>query len=149
MMIRRWFPQGELGTLRGRFDRVFDDFLGDYFSSGKENTSDLAFFPAVDIKERKDSINVTMEIPGVKKDDISIELNDNILSIKGHREFNKEEEGETHHRIERSYGSFVRSFSLSCPVEKDKIEASYKDGLLNLILPKCEEAKPKKIAIKG
>ena len=148
-MIRRWFPQSELGSLRGRFDRVFDDFLGEYFSSGKEGTGDLAFFPPVDIKENKESINVTMEIPGVKKDDISIEINDNILSIRGHREFKKEEEGETHHRIERSYGSFVRSFSLSCPVEKEKIEASYRDGLLALNLPKCEEAKPKKIAIKG
>jgi len=130
-------------------DRLFDDFLSDWFTSGREGSRELSFYPPVDIKESKDAIHVSMEVPGVKKEDIAVELNDNTLTIKGERNFQKEEEGETFHRVERSYGSFTRAFTLSCPVEREKIEANYKDGVLSLRLPKCEEAKPKKISIKG
>ena len=149
MVIRRWTPYTDLGTLRSRMNHLFEDFYRDYSGEERESTRELVFHPPVDIKENQETLTVSMEIPGVKKDDISIELNDNVLTIKGSRRFEKEEKGETYHRVERSYGTFTRSFSLSSKVNADKINASCGDGILTLTLPKAEEAKPKKIAIKG
>lgn len=149
MNIIRWNPY-EVGTLRRRMNRLFEDFWGDLAHQGEGGeTRELRFSPPVDIKETDDSYVVTLEIPGVNKKDISVEVQDNVLSIRGERNFEEEKKGETFHRVERSYGSFVRSFSLPSQVNADKVEAVFKDGLLTLTVAKVEEAKPKNIEIKG
>jgi HSP20 family protein len=101
----------------------------------------------VDISENKDSIHVDVEIPGMKKEDIKISLENNVLMLKGEKKQEREINEENCHRLERRYGSFVRSFELPMPVQADKIKASYKNGVLHVELPKAEEVKPKEIPI--
>jgi HSP20 family protein len=104
--------------------------------------------PAVDITEKDDEYLVKVELPGVEKNDVQITLESNILTVKGEKKQEKEEKGENYHRMERSYGSFQRSFTLPTTVKSDKIDASFKDGVLSIRLPKSEEAKPKLIEVK-
>lgn len=149
MTLVRWNPFNEIARMTQRMNRLMEDFFGGGLaSSSEEELSEMVFYPPVDIKETKDDFRVTMELPGVNKNDVSLELVDNTLTIRGERKFEKEDKGETYHRIERSYGSFVRSFTLPSKVKEDGIEAVYKDGVLTVTIPKVEEAKPKKITIK-
>ena len=150
MTIIRWKPHTEINTLRDGMNQLFNEFMGPWHSRlDKEDTREMVFHPPVDIKENMDSYQVTMEVPGVNKEDISIEMKDSVLSISGKREISSEEKDETYHRIERYYGSFCRSFTIPTPVDEKKIDAAYKDGILTISIPKKEEAKPKKIVIKG
>ena len=103
----------------------------------------------MDIKESPKEYVVTAEVPGIDKGDIHIELADNILILKGERKFEKEQKQESYHRVERSYGSFTRSFSLPTKVKSDAIEATFKDGILTVKIPKAEEMVPRKIEIQG
>jgi HSP20 family protein len=103
--------------------------------------------PPVDIFERGDDLVIRTEIPGVDKNDIDIDVENNTLVIRGERKRDKEFEGKTAYRTERVYGKFVRSFSLPRTVDSSRISATYKDGVLELTLPKAEEAKPKRIEI--
>jgi len=133
-------------SLRDEIDRMFDDFFGtlpERLTTGWENV----WSPSVDISETDDEIIVTAELPGVKKEDIKISLQDNVLTIRGEKKQEKEHKDENYHRIERAYGSFQRSFTLPTPVNTDKIKASFKDGVLKIQLPKTEEAKMKEIPI--
>jgi HSP20 family protein len=138
---------GGLRGLRSEMDRLFDDFLGLMPARG-ENGSNV-WAPAVDIKEDETSFYVIAELPGMKREDISVELENNVLSLKGERRFERSEEKENYHFVERSYGSFYRSFSLPRNVKPDEIRAEYKDGVLTLTLPKTEEVRPKKVEISG
>jgi HSP20 family protein len=104
--------------------------------------------PAVDVAEHEDAYQVKVELPGVSKDDVKITMQDNILTIRGEKKQEKESKNSNYHRVERSYGSFQRSFTLPTSVKHDKIEASYNDGILTIALPKAEEAKPKQIEVK-
>ena len=150
MTIIRWKPHTEINTLRDGMNQLFNEFMGPWHSRlDKEDKREMVFHPPVDIKENMDSYQVTMEVPGVNKEDISIEMKDSVLSISGKREISSEEKDETYHRIERYYGSFCRSFTIPTPVDEKKIDAAYKDGILTISIPKKEEAKPKKIVIKG
>lgn len=150
MTIIRWKPYTEINTFRDGMNQLFNEFMGPWHSRlDKEETREMAFHPPVDIKENKDSYQVTMEVPGVNKEEISIEMKESVLSISGKREISSEEKDETYHRIERYYGSFCRSFTIPTPVDEKKIDAAYKDGILTISIPKKEEARPKKIAIKG
>lgn len=116
------------------------------------NDTDLGsvhgWYPAVDIAETKDDFQVKVEIPGMNKDDLKIKLQENVLTVQGEKKQEKETKEQNYHRMERSYGSFCRSFRLTSPVRQDKIDASYKDGVLSINLPKAEEAKTKEIEIK-
>ena len=103
-------------------------------------------FP-VDIKENPETVVVRAEIPGIKGEDIKINLHENQLTIQGERKQETEEKGDRFIRVERSYGSFYRAFSVGVPVKADEIKASYKDGILEVVLPKEEKAKPKEIQI--
>ncbi|MCH7472823.1 Hsp20/alpha crystallin family protein [bacterium] len=127
-------------------ERCFDALLD--CPPVKRGIADGVWSPAVDVAESDDSFVVMAELPGMKKEDISIELENNVLSLKGERRFETKEEGENYHSIERSYGSFCRSFKLPKNVEGDAISAEYKDGVLKVTLPKKEEVKPKKVEIK-
>ena len=101
----------------------------------------------MDIYETENEIQVQAELPGVERKDISLNLEKNVLTLKGERRFEKETKQENYHRIERAYGGFSRSFSIPAIVDDDKIRAEYKDGILKIALPKKEQVKPKQIAI--
>ena len=136
-----------LDRLHNEMNRVFGDFfrgdlVGDgYFSSG-------SWAPAVDLSETDDSYIIRAEIPGMKKEDVKITLQDTFVTIRGEKKNEAEEKNGTYHRIERSYGSFERSFNLPGAVKSGDIEAKYNDGLLTITLPKTEEAKEKVIDVK-
>jgi HSP20 family protein len=105
--------------------------------------------PSIDLSETEKSIDVRMDIPGVTADDIDIRVDGNLLTISGQRQEEKEEKGRTFHRIERTEGSFLRTVALPCEVQENKIVAEYKDGVLNLSMPKCAESKSHKIKIQS
>jgi len=133
-------------TLRSEMDRVFDDFFG--LMPARREGSATMWSPSVDISETADNFVVRAELPGMKKDDIELEVENNVLSIRGERKFEKTDEGENYHFMERSYGSFYRSFTLPKNVDSETIGAEYKDGMLIVTIPKKEEVKPKKVEIK-
>ena len=108
---------------------------------------DNVWNPNSDITESDDDVIVTMELPGVVKDEVKISLQDNVLYVRGEKKQEKEDKNQNYHRIERSYGSFCRSFQLPTTVRADRIKAKYKDGVLSITLPKTEEVKPKEIPI--
>jgi HSP20 family protein len=145
MAIMRWKPWGDLVSIEDEMDRLFDDF----FVGGPKRRGWYVqrWNPAVDISENDGNIHVDVEIPGMKKEDIKVSLENNVLMLKGEKKQEREFKEENCHRLERRYGSFVRSFELPVPVQADKIKASYKNGVLKIDLPKAEEVKPKEIPI--
>jgi HSP20 family protein len=106
------------------------------------------WMPSVDVKETKESLQIFTELAGIDPKDVEVTVESGVLTLKGQRNFEKAVEGESYHRVERAYGSFERSFTLPTNVDPDKIQATYKHGVLELSLPKREEAKPRAIAIK-
>jgi HSP20 family protein len=114
---------------------------------GEEEMAQGAWIPAVDIYETKESIVLNVELPGVTKEDIALEVKDSTLTIKGEKKLEKNVKEENFHRLERSYGSFTRAFTLPSTVQQDKVKAKFRDGILEIMLPKAEEAKPKQIKV--
>jgi len=152
MSLVRWNPARELATwpsdlfgIQREMNKMFD---GVFRGTGDEDYSFSSWTPAVDIAEHDDEYLVKVELPGVNKDEVKLTLENNILTIRGEKKQEKETKKENYHRVERSYGSFQRSFTLPAAVKSDKIDASYKDGILKVSLPKAEEAKPKQIEVK-
>lgn len=138
-------PLSRWGLWDNDFDRVFDSFLRPVRWI-EEAAGDLAF--PLDVSERNDEFLITAEMPGVKKDDISVTLENGVLTISGEmRSEQTEKEGERIVRQERRYGKYVRSLRLGTQVDERAIKANYKDGVLQLTLPKAEEVKPKKISV--
>lgn len=144
MAIIRWRPLAEVDSLRHEMNRLFDSFFKSDIESGEELST---WYPMVDVKETKDDFVVSVEIPGISKDDVKINVSENTLTIKGEKKQEKKEADHNFHRIERRYGSFQRSFTLPTQIEDGKVKASYKDGVLTITLPKKEEVKPKEIPI--
>jgi len=141
MNLTRWEPYRELATLQERLNRAFGRDRDDEVSMA-------AWVPPVDIAEEKDRIVITAELPGFKEDQIEIQSENGMLTLRGERRFEKESDGgKSYHRVERSYGQFVRSFSLPNNVDREKIKADFSDGLLRIELPKREDAKPRTIKI--
>ena len=123
-------------------------FFGTPRRNEREDEMNLAAWaPPVDITEDKDRILITAELPGFKEDQIEIQTENGMLTLRGERKFEKETDGKSYHRVERAYGQFVRSFSLPNNVDREKIRASFHDGLLQIELPKREDARPKNIKI--
>lgn len=145
MAIRRWSPFTELETLRREVDRVFREAFRELW--GEEAPRRAGWVPPVDICETDSEVVVTVELPGLNKDDVQIELSDDVLTIKGKRQ-REQREGETYHLIERGYGEFERRFSLGVPIDRDRVEANFKDGVLTITLPKAEEVRPRRVEIK-
>ena len=145
MALTRWSPVSGLAALEiDRLNRMFESaWQGEPFSQG-------AWVPPVDIVETsgKDVV-VRAELPDMKREDIKVTFENNVLSIEGERKFEKKDEGETYHRVERGYGSFRRSFSLPASVDASRVEADYKDGVLTVKLPRREESRPRQITING
>ncbi len=142
--ILPWRARRELESLRKEMDRLWESFFGERI--GLEPIEGWA--PALDVTETKDNLVVKAELPGVDPKDVEITLSGNVLSIKGEKKQEKEEKDEDYHLVERRYGSFVRTIRLPVEVAEDKIEASYKNGILKIVLPKSEKAKKKEIKIK-
>jgi HSP20 family protein len=137
--------RGEMERLRNEMERLYDRFLD--FCHFRRFTEEGEWMPSVDVSETAKDIIVTAEIPGVEAKNIDVNLNGNVLTIKGERKREKEEKEENFHRLERSYGSFFRSLQLPSEVDGEKIKASYKKGLLKVTLPKTKKAAGKKIEI--
>lgn len=146
MALIRWDPFRDIITLRERMDKMFEDSLA-RFRTPEEATMPTFWSPAVDIYETDENIVLKAELPGVDKKEVSVEVKDNTLILKGERRREKEVKEENYHRVERSYGSFMRSFSLPVTVRQDQVKARFKDGVLEVTLPKAEEAKPKQIKV--
>jgi len=140
-----WDPYREFRNVTERFNRAFAGTL----ARRDEEMSLGTWLPPVDIAEDKDRIVLTAELPGFKEDQIEIQMEGGVLTLRGERRFEDEKEGRNFHRVERSYGQFVRSFTLPNNVDREKIKASFQNGLLEIALPKREEAKPRQIQITG
>jgi HSP20 family protein len=143
----RWEPSRELTSLRERMDRVFNEMLGRGWG-GEEGLAAGAWMPPVDVYETPESIVLKADLPAVNKEEVDISVENNTLTIRGERKREQEVKEKNFYRLERSYGAFARSFSLPPTVVAEKIEASFKDGVLTLTLPKREESKPKQIKVK-
>ncbi len=155
-MLIRWEPFGsirrrgnlfsELTDIQQEMNHIFEEFFG----KRRAEMAEGAWLPAVDVSESDSEMVVQAELPGMTQDDIELNLQDNVLTLQGKKKKKEsKEEKENHHRVECSYGSFNRSFSLPCNVKTDDVKATFKDGVLEIILPKTEEAKPQKIDIKA
>jgi HSP20 family protein len=147
MAIVRWLdPFRDLSAIQERMNQIFEDALAR--SRGREEGLRTGMWtPAVDIYENNDFVVVKAELPGVEKDRISVEVKEGILTLRGERGFDKELKEESYHRIERSYGSFQRSFSLPVSVDQEKVTARFRDGVLEVQLPKKDQEKPKQIEV--
>lgn len=143
MAIVRWDP---FRDLQERMNRMFDD---SYRGAGRGEDWGLggAWAPPVDIYEKDGNIVVKAELPGVDPKDVDVRVENNTLTIRGERKIDNEIKQEAYHRVERSYGTFTRSFSLPSVLDQDKIKAEFKDGVLQVTLPKHERALPKQINI--
>ncbi len=142
-MMARWDPFRDLSALQDRINRVFNEQLG---RSEAAEGAGKTWAPVVDILESESDLIVRAELPGVKRDEIDIEVTSESLTIRGERKLD-EQDSLKYLRVERAYGPFQRSFSIGVPVQPDKVKASYRDGVLQVVVPKAEEIKPKKIEI--
>jgi HSP20 family protein len=143
MSVLRWDPFQDMLSLQDEMNRVFNRAFG---QPAREQGA-RAWAPALDIAERKDAYLVAVELPGVNPDDIDVTLENNLLTVQGERRQAQDSSERRFHRIERAYGTFRRSVSLPSSAQADAIQASYDNGVLQLLVPKAEEAKPRKIAI--
>jgi len=144
--MMRWDPFHELEDMSDRLNRMFARPA--LRTNGKETLTVADWVPTVDISETDGEYLIKAELPEVKKEDVKVTLEDGVLTIQGQRRQEKEEKTTKYHRIERSYGTFVRSFSLPDQVNESGVKAEFKDGMLNLHIPKSEKAKPRAIEVK-
>jgi HSP20 family protein len=124
--------------------RLFGTFFNDLQG---EEVSNRSWVPPVDIQETEEGYRLTAELPGLTKDDVQITLENDVLRLAGERKLEKDVKRESFHRVERTYGAFSRAFALSHKVDGDKVQASFENGLLTVLVPKAEETKPRKIVI--
>lgn len=148
MAIVKWDPFRELEDMSDRLNRVFNRPAVSRSGNGKETMTAADWSPVVDVLESEKEYVIKAELPEVKKDDVKITVQDGVLTIQGERKHEAEEKGKRFHRIERSYGAFIRSFSVPDFVDEEKVAAEFKDGVLSLHLPKTEKAKPRAIEVK-
>ncbi|MBW2590258.1 MAG: Hsp20/alpha crystallin family protein [Deltaproteobacteria bacterium] len=147
MTIVKWDPFRNVAALQDRINRIFDES----FSRTDDLDDDIsmsAWKPLVDIYETDEAIILKAELPGIKKDDVSVEVKDNVLTLKGVRTEEKEIKEKNYYRKERAFGTFSRAFNLQHRIQPDKIKARFKDGVLKIEIPKPEEEKPKQITVK-
>ncbi|HEX5364946.1 MAG TPA: Hsp20/alpha crystallin family protein [Gallionella sp.] len=147
MNLVKWDPFKELEDVSNRLNQIFGRSLAR--TEPTQNMLAMADWePSVDISETDTAYLIKGEIPGVKKEDVKITIQNGMLTIQGERKQEKEEKGKKFHRVECSYGSFMRSFRLPGDTDESKVEAEFKDGMVSVTLPKSEKAKPKAIEVK-
>jgi HSP20 family protein len=147
MALVRWEPFRDLLSLQERMNRMIDESYRGRTSAEDDWALGGSWAPAVDIYEHEGNIVLTAELPGVDPKEVDVRVENNVLTLRGQRKWSNEVKRESYHRIERSYGSFTRSFTLPNVVDTEKIKADFKDGMLKLVLPKKEEARPRQISI--
>jgi len=145
MNMVRWDPFRELDGIHARLSRMLDDRPLTGFDTGALSFGQWA--PAVDIQETDREYIVKADLPEVKKEDVKVEYEDGVLTVEGERKMEKEEKNKKFHKIEREYGKFVRRFALPSEIDAGKLSADFKDGVLNVHLPKSPETKPKAVAV--
>ena len=145
MSLVRFDPFRELEALQQDVSRLFQETMG--APMRREAGAQRLWAPPVDVTEDDDQIVVRMDLPGIKKEDLDIDLTGDTLTIKGERKFEAEEKKGNYVRTERAYGTFQRSFTIGVPVKVGEVKASYKDGVLNVTIPKAEEVRPKKVDV--
>ena len=143
MTLTRWIPRNSLATYHNELDRFFNSF----FSQDETEASVYNFSPVVDIAENEKDFHVTAELPGIDKKDVKITVKENVLTITGEKKQNDEKEEKNFHRTERIYGSFQRCFRLPRTVDNKNIKADFKNGLLEVDIPKLKEAIPEEFVI--
>lgn len=147
MFLTQRRPLRRVPSMQDQFRRLLeDDFFKPFFRGGEEDNWSTDY-PAADIFETKDDYILKLEVPGMKKDDIKVEINQNTLTVSGERKQDSDVKEDNYHRVERFYGSFNRSFTLPGETDTAKIKATMKDGILELKIPKAEEKKAKSISI--
>jgi HSP20 family protein len=142
MTLTRWYPIREVAALQNRFNSLLQDI-----GTETDTVTAASFVPAVDVYEDAGKIVLKLEIPGIKEEDVDVRVENQSLTVRGERKFESEEKQENFHRIERSYGSFFRSFSLPTTVDTENVAASYNAGVLKLELKKKASAQPRQIKI--
>jgi HSP20 family protein len=130
-----------MNLLQNQMNRLFDSAL-----QGNSNGT-TSWVPAADIYESDEDLIVNLDLPGVDPKMVDLRVENNVLTVRGERQFEQKQNTENYHRVERSYGAFGRSFTLSTSVNPEKIRATYQSGVLSIVLPKAEAAKPRKIQI--
>ncbi len=146
MSIVRWDPFRDVSTLQDRINRIFNESFG----RTRDFDDEVGLYdwrPPVDIYETGDGIVLKVELPGINKDDVSVEVKDNVLTLKGERLLDPAIKDEHYYRKERSFGKFNRSFSLQEQIKPDLIKATFKDGVLTVEIPRPEEEKPKQVTV--
>src|SRR2546422_11740186 len=143
-VLTRWDPFREFTTLQDRMNRLFRDSFG---SESQEALTSTSFAPAVDVYEDEHNVTLKIEVPGIDEKDIDVRIENNTLIVHGERKFEKEEKEENFRRVERQYGSFIRSFTLPNTVDSEKVSANYDKGVLKISMAKKAEAKPKQIKV--
>lgn len=142
-------PTRDLATSTPTLDRFFNESVNRFFGNFGEEVSSRTWNPPVDIYEEGDNILIHAELPGFEKNDVNINVENGRLSISGERTFQSENESRDYHRMERWYGKFHRTFQLPNTVDLDSIDATLKNGILTISIPKREEAKPRQIKVKA
>ena len=146
MALIRWTPRRDLMGIQGEMNMLFDDFFG---APRKTEDQDRHLWnPRVNLEEVEDRFEITVELPGLKRDDVKIEVKDRVLTLTGEKKVDNEKKDRNVYLFERAYGRFCRTFTLPDNVDADEIGAEFKDGLLKIEVPKTEEAKPKEIEVK-
>ena len=149
--MMRWDPFQDLRSAQdemAQMSPMLAHALGLHAQQGSDRSTTTAWAPALDISERKDAYLVTVELPGIKPEDLDITMEDGLLTIQGERQFAQESSEQQFHRVERRYGAFRRSITLPAQVQAERIEASFDNGVLQIMVPKMEEAKPKRIQVR-
>jgi len=147
MTITRYDPFRDLRSLQEEVNRLFTGNMARTFD--EEGIARGAWSPSVDIYENKDQIVLEAELPGMKREDFDVSVENNVITLRGERHFEKKEESDNYHRVERAYGSFTRSFTLPNTVTAEGATADYANGVLRVSLPKREETKARRIEIKA
>ena len=142
----RWEPFRNVSDIQGEVNRLFDTFLGRPMAPSAPATR--SWLPAVDMHETQDDLVLTVEVPGVREKDVKVSITGDLLTIRGERRWDEDAKSQQFLHVERVYGQFERAFNLSHAVQSDKIEATYRDGVLEVSIPKAEEAKPREIQVK-
>jgi HSP20 family protein len=140
-MMTRWEPFRDLARLQDEVSRLFDD-------RSYRGSESVGWTPAVDIYEDEESVTLRFELAGVEPKDVDVRFENGVLTVKGERKLEKEDKRENYHRVERSYGTFTRSFTLPGTLDPERIKAEAKNGVLQITLPKKAEAKPRAIQVK-
>jgi HSP20 family protein len=146
MALIRWDPFREMSALQERMNRLMSDYRT-RAPWAEEEMAQGNWVPPVDIYETKESLILNVELPGVTKENLALEVKDNTLTLKGEKKLEKDIKEESYHRMERTYGSFMRAFTLPSTVQQEKVKARFKDGVLEVTIPKAEEAKPKQVRV--